>query len=217
MELCDFNLDDYILGVASPDVDLLDHDRRERYQNSIMEQVLKGIEFIHSHDEVHRDLKPGNSTTLTLMRLIHLLVLYSRREHLWKVSDFGYTSKGTSVLNCPSPQQRGTEVYRAPELLQFSHYSDKVDIWALVCILFKLVTKRTPFSSDWEVFLYSQEKAAVPDDDYHVLSNSIRSTLEIDPVNRPSARELRVAFTTIVEKCGPFGSDQTGTAASESK
>lgn len=65
MELCDIDLAQYIdIGYPYKHVNGLS-DWSTVNSNSqvilIMEQVLNGLAFIHSHDKVHRDLKPQNS------------------------------------------------------------------------------------------------------------------------------------------------------------
>ena len=60
---------------------------------------------------------------------------------------------------------RGTEGYRAPELLSDDpKFTKKVDIWALGCILYELVTGRKAFHNDHVVYrrLESQSKLNVP-------------------------------------------------------
>ena len=69
MELCDFNLNDYIQGKPLPEffpqvLKTVISASEMRLSNlwNIMEQIAKGVEFIHMNNEVHRDLKPSNST-----------------------------------------------------------------------------------------------------------------------------------------------------------
>jgi len=38
---------------------------------SIMEQIANGVEFIHGHREVHRDLKPRNGGYYHVIELMH--------------------------------------------------------------------------------------------------------------------------------------------------
>jgi len=52
MELCDRNLEEYI---QTSDVEI-------NGVWGIMRDITDGVAFIHSHKEVHRDLKPRNST-----------------------------------------------------------------------------------------------------------------------------------------------------------
>src|SRR5436190_13307162 len=60
---------------------------------------------------------------------------------------------------------RGTQGYRAPELLSDDpKFTKKVDIWALGCILYELVTGRKAFDTDLVVSrrLESQSKLNIP-------------------------------------------------------
>jgi len=42
----------------------------------------------------------------------------------------------------------GTPLYMAPELINDSEYSEKVDVWALGCIVFILLTGSPPFKGE---------------------------------------------------------------------
>ena len=67
MEYCEINLDQYLYGKAPPVINLLEYKTAieegylELFIFAIMQELLKGLEFIHSHRKVHRDLKPQNS------------------------------------------------------------------------------------------------------------------------------------------------------------
>lgn len=90
---------------------------------------------------------------------IELLVLYSARMNIWKIIDFGNTVDGASHRARTTMHARGTAGYRAPELVSdSSNYTNKVDIWALGCILYELASGKQPFYSDWEVIQYSRGK-----------------------------------------------------------
>ena len=72
MELCDFNLSQYIEGTRevtgvhglplwnkeSPDIFLI---------IAIMQQLLSGLAFMHKEDKVHRDLDPRNGKPFVLL------------------------------------------------------------------------------------------------------------------------------------------------------
>ena len=67
MELCDMNLENYIYN-NSPKRESLPRFVKTAPSSvkasqiwNIMRQVASGVAFIHSHEEVHRDLKPRNS------------------------------------------------------------------------------------------------------------------------------------------------------------
>jgi serine/threonine protein kinase len=86
------------------------------------------------------------------------LVLYSQSAGLWKLADFGLMSEATSKQAITTGYGRGTSCYRAPELLNLgdaqSTFTNKVDIWAMGCIIGEIMTGRRLFDSDWAVYRY---------------------------------------------------------------
>src|SRR5271170_964249 len=84
-------------------------------------------------------------------------VLFSSKSRCWKIGDFGLSSKATSRHLVMTQYSRGTPSYRAPELLRDSDstYNNKVDIWALGCIVYELITRERAFSGDWAVSEYA--------------------------------------------------------------
>lgn len=130
---------------------------------------------------------------------------------------------------------RGTSSYRAPELLdEFPTFSDRVDIWALGCILYETALKRKAFSSDWAIREYAvmKQKLLISLEDItesHTrmpLINLIHEMLQLNSKSRPSAQELYALFnvltnsgsnTSILESdnllllkiCQPFSSDDS--------
>ena len=82
-----------------------------------MIDICQGLQFIHDLDEVHRDLKPWNNMYYR-NSWANNKVLYSARTNHWKLADFGFTSNCPSTVSALSEHRRGTEGYRAPELLK---------------------------------------------------------------------------------------------------
>lgn len=97
---------------------------------SYMIQTLKGLEYLHHHWILHRDLKPNN-----------LLISGSG---ILKIGDFGL-AKFFASPNRINTNQVVTRWYRCPELLFGARqYGTGVDIWAVGCILAELLL-RVPF------------------------------------------------------------------------
>src|SRR5271155_2995181 len=206
MELCEGNLDNYIKGKENCTYELSDNPRllgtffTERgiwYTWDIMEQIASGIEFIHACGQVHRDLKPRNGKSKSLWRMT-FLVLFSALSKTWKVGDFGLTAEGTSKRAHATRYARGTPCYRAPELLrERAEYSNKVDIFAMGCILFELATGgRKAFADDINAYeFYSSHSAlkfpfefvSTTETANFQFSPAIRAMLNKDSLERPSA------------------------------
>lgn len=110
------------------------------------------------------------------------------------MADFGLTSEGTSRLAITTRNSRGTGGYRAPELLEeFPKYINKVDIWALGCILYELTAAKKAFADDYMVLLSSDSRSSLqielpslPEILLTHLSECIYEILERDPQQRPS-------------------------------
>ena len=121
------------------------------------------------------------------------------------MADFGLTSEGTSQSLQSTEFARGTPGYRAPELIQEEKwaYNNKVDIWALGCILHELVTGTKPFATDIAVLEHYRAQSSVElaiDESFdarsrRVLSEAIHEMFQKDPSLRPSASTLLDRFS----------------------
>jgi serine/threonine protein kinase len=77
--------------------------------------------------------------------------MYCKGSRKWKLTDFGICSEATSKKGRPTVQRRGTDGYRAPELLhpRQPSFTNKVDMWDLGCILHEFTHLRPAFDNDW--------------------------------------------------------------------
>lgn len=131
------------------------------------------------------------------------------RSKNWKITDFGFAAEGSSKKPIVSRFSRGTESYRAPELIEESRtYTRKVDIWAIGCIFYEIVTTLKMFKGDWNVRDYQMSRTLlmIPDLVFHYHQSeqfflrTIRSTLNIDWKQRPKATTLVQTFLHFMEE-----------------
>ena len=88
---------------------------------------------MHNRNLCHRDIKPEN-------------ILYSRKEKVVKIVDFGICKK---TFQRGSRREMltiiGTPFYLAPEVYIGGGYDETVDNWAIGITLYKIITGSTPF------------------------------------------------------------------------
>ena len=95
-ELCDFDVKKYMRSVSNK--------LQPTTVKSFIWQIMKGLEFCHSHRILHRDLKPQN-------------ILVTPRNGVIKLDDFGL-ARAFSVPLRAYTHEVVTLWYRAPEVLR---------------------------------------------------------------------------------------------------
>lgn len=103
-------------------------------------QLLRGVQYLHQHNVVHRDLKLENLLLVSPDNITHI-----------KIADFGL-AKSTAADAMTSVC--GTPHYVAPEVIletRKSAYGPQVDLWSAGIILFMLLGGYPPFFSENEV------------------------------------------------------------------
>ena len=99
---------------------------------NIVCDICLGIKEIHQNNLIHRDLKPEN--------------ILIDKYNIIKIGDFGI-SKLLENNNKYANTSVGTNNYMAPELIKGDKHNNKVDIWALGCIIYELLTLNPCFES----------------------------------------------------------------------
>lgn len=148
-------------------------------------QIKEGIEWMHQHHWIHRDIKLEN-----------IVRKYDDIEEKWiyKIIDFGYTyrhdPKSGEKKVCGTPQ------YVAPEIIQQQTYNGmKADSWSLGILLYSLMHGRFPFISPQKSVLFDMIKY----DPYEIdeklpknIQDCIHQLLKKDPNERSLISELKI-------------------------
>ncbi|CAH2282079.1 cyclin-dependent kinase 6 [Pelobates cultripes] len=101
----------------------------------MMHQLLQGLDFLHSHRVVHRDLKPQN-------------ILVTSNGQI-KLADFGLARIYSFHMALTSVVV--TLWYRAPEVLLQSSYATPVDLWSVGCIFAEMFRRKPLFRGNSDV------------------------------------------------------------------
>uniref|UniRef100_A0A096N543 non-specific serine/threonine protein kinase n=1 Tax=Papio anubis TaxID=9555 RepID=A0A096N543_PAPAN len=106
----------------------------EREAAEIMRDIGTAIQFLHSHNIAHRDVKPEN-----------LLYTSKEKDAVLKLTDFGFAKETTqNALQTPCY----TPYYVAPEVLGPEKYDKSCDMWSLGVIMYILLCGFPPFYSN---------------------------------------------------------------------
>ncbi|MGB3828680.1 MAG: PASTA domain-containing protein [Ornithinimicrobium sp.] len=111
---------------------VLDPDEAARITGS----VLAGLDYAHEKGIVHRDIKPAN-------------VMVSRGGAV-KVMDFGIARAlaDTAATMTQTQSVLGTARYLSPEQAQGNPVDARSDLYSTGCLLYELLSGRTPFQGD---------------------------------------------------------------------
>jgi hypothetical protein len=155
---------------------------------ALIAQVANGLDAIHAAGLVHRDVKPANV----------LLSGQEGEEHAY-ITDFGVARNvATNSGLTQTGRFVGTLDYVAPEQISGGQVDARVDVYALGCLLFKLLTGEVPFPREGEAArLYAHLNDPPPAPSLYVpaagmaLDDVVARALSKQPGDRyPSAGDL---------------------------
>ncbi|XP_046455559.1 serine/threonine-protein kinase Tao-like [Daphnia pulex] len=170
---------EYCLGSASDIIEVHKRPLREEEIAGICDGVLRGLDYLHTMNRIHRDVKAGN-ILLTEIGTV-------------KLADFGSAS-----LHCPANSFVGTPYWMAPEVIlamDEGQYDGKVDVWSLGITCIELAERKPPyFNMNAMSALYHIAQNDSPSLSSSTWSEVFRhfvdSCLQKNPSDRPTAGRL---------------------------
>ena len=144
-------------------------------------QVCHGLKKLHDCQIVHRTLKTRN-----LLLFPEKLYTHAELKYRCKITDIGIPELQRHLRLSALPGS--TLRYLAPEVLGQGPTDEKVDVWALGCILYEMATLSHAFNATSAI--QRAEYAPIPDHVSGEMRDLLVSMLQLDPAARPSVAEL---------------------------
>ncbi|KAG9467399.1 hypothetical protein GDO78_015026 [Eleutherodactylus coqui] len=153
-----------------------------------MKSIGEAIQYLHSINIAHRDVKPEN-----------LLYTSKRPNSVLKLTDFGFAKETTSHNSLATPCY--TPYYVAPEVLGPEKYDKSCDMWSLGVIMYILLCGYPPFYSNHGLAISPGMKKRIrmgqyefPNPEWSEVSEEvkqlIRNLLKTDPTQRMTITEF---------------------------
>jgi serine/threonine protein kinase len=161
----------------------------------IVKSVLAGLSHIHSKNLIHRDIKAENILLIT---------------DPTKTEPYGYTVKICDLGFCREDDENvntfcGTTSYMAPEIFRKEIYDNKVDVWAVGVMLFRMLFGDFPFKSinmDYEISskcakgfnikkMKLKHNPSLSKETFDIISDILIRIFRINPEDRISVEELQ--------------------------
>ncbi|KAJ3679204.1 hypothetical protein LUZ60_017215 [Juncus effusus] len=158
----------------------------ETFIATVLRDILRGLDYLHQHGHIHRDVKAGN-----ILVDLNLGV---------KLADFG----SSAFLFDSGDAQKfrntfvGTPCWMAPEVMQQKDYDYKADIWSFGITALELAYGHSPFKSQSPYQILIETLTQAPPSLHNTkekkfsryFKQMIAMCLLKDPSGRPSAQKL---------------------------
>jgi len=112
-------------------------DLTEEMATKYLQQILKGLNYMHMKSILHLDLKPENILCLSKDKLDQI-----------KIIDFGFARHYDPGK--PLKVMFGTPEFVAPEVVNFDSLGKGTDVWSIGVIAYVMVSGLSPFMGDNE-------------------------------------------------------------------
>ncbi|CAB4431018.1 unnamed protein product [Rhizophagus irregularis] len=148
---------------------------------SILQNISKGLEYIHDNKFIHRDFHSGN-------------ILAANK---WKIGDLGLSQPENN--ESPNNEIYGVIPYIAPEIFKGAAFSKETDIYSFGMIMWELTTGCKPFTNvKHDIHLIYKildgKRPNITEDTPKCYANLMKSCWDPDPKKRPPIKEICLTF-----------------------
>ena len=147
-----------------------------------VKHILQGLDYLHAHNVVHRDIKGAN-------------VLVDNNG-VWKLADFGGSKRLMDTGEDVDNAMIGTAQWMAPEVIRNRCHGRYSDIWSVGCTVIEMALGCPPWSEyeNQYAVLFKIAKDSWPPPYPENLSSKaidfLNQCFQVDPKMRPNAQKL---------------------------
>ena len=157
-------------------------------------EIAAGLNHMHEQRVIHRDLKPAN--------------ILITSDGIFKLGDLGL-GRIMNTETIKTFSKVGTPLYMAPEVINNSNgYDFKCDNWSLGCVIYELITLRSPFQTSEKLSLIELFKKInsglypkIDNNKYQTAAKISEALLKVNP-------EERMDLPQVLKICDEYISKQ---------